>query len=93
MCELYINAGGKSAVTSTEEAFCAKNMATSQVTSCTSVVRELKSNSIAEKMVSKGCVDLTGDEEKTSTPCPGIIACNLISDDSGAPMCGSSLGQ
>ena len=93
MCELYINAGGKAGVTTSEEAFCTKNMATSQVTSCMSVIRQLKSNSLAEKMVSKGCVDLTGEKEETKTPCPGILACNLISDDSRGPMCGSALGQ
>ena len=40
-----------------------------------------------------GCKDHTGKKIEDAKPCPNEIACNLIVDSTGGPMCGSFPGQ
>jgi hypothetical protein len=73
---------------------------------CKSVAASMKASSSVKDLL-EGCTDTTGhfnpqmqDDQKAvitesngirATPCPGIIACNIIEAHSGAPMCGSKL--
>ena len=57
------------------------------------VSKSLKKNADVLKIVESGCKDHTGKKIEDAKPCPGEIACNLIVDSTGGPMCGSYPGQ
>ena len=70
-----------------------KLMPQSMYTDCMWVAKPLKTNPDAKKIVESGCKDHTGKEISDAKPCPGEIACNLIEDGTGGPLCGSYPGQ
>jgi hypothetical protein len=70
-----------------------KLMPQSMYTECMWVAKPLKSNPDAKKIVETGCKDHTGKEIADAKPCPGEIACNLIEDSTGGPLCGTYPGQ
>jgi hypothetical protein len=91
MCAVYMNAADADRTNPTK--LC-ESMSVSQQDQCLSVAKELRFNAKAKSIISKGCVDITGPKQSAvKTPCPGIVACNLMEDGSGGPMCGTALGQ
>lgn len=70
-----------------------KMVPSSLYTECMWVAKPLKVNPDALKIVEVGCKDHTGKKIEEAKPCPNEIACNLIVDSTGGPMCGSYPGQ
>ena len=66
----------------------------SQQTGCEAIQERIRRSPITKVMLESGCVDFSGPLGSAVLPvCPPAIACNLLPDVSGGPLCGATLGQ